>query len=227
MSWTQEIWNKSSKIYIKIVNHHFIKELASGTLHVEKFNRYLAQDEVYIGNYGRQMFEFAELIENGEQKDLFIAFAQSGIDGEKAMHDLLISRFGIDVKVQSSLVTTMYNNHTQNAIQTKSKEVSLAALLPCVWVYNEVGKYILQIAKIDKNPYKEWILEYGNDEFTNGVNTLLHLIDEWAESTDDATRDVMSRVFLEATLFEYAFWDYGYYGDGKNYDYVNDLKLWI
>ncbi len=227
MSWTQEIWKKSAKIYNAIIQHVFIKELASGTLSVDRFNRYLAQDEVYIGNYGRQMFEFAEMIDNPEQKKFFLAFAQSGIDSEKVMHSLLISRFGADVKVKSSIVTTMYNNHTQMAIQSKSKEISLAALLPCAWVYNEVGKHILQIAKIDDNPYKEWILEYGNENFTAGVNSLLTLIDDWAETIDESTRNVMSKVFLEATLFEYAFWDYGYYGDEKSYVYVNDLKKWI
>lgn len=227
MSWSQEIWQKSSKIYIEILNHVFIKELANGTLNIEKFNRYLAQDEVYVGNYGRQMFEFAELIENVEQKKLFVAFAQSGIDSEKAMHALLISRFGIDVAVKSSIVTSQYNSHTQTAIQTKSKEIALAALLPCAWVYNEVGTHILQIAKIDNNPYKEWILEYGNEDFTAGVNSLLLLVDEWAEKTDKFTLERMSQVFLEATLFEYAFWDYGYYGDEKAYEYINDLNVWI
>jgi hypothetical protein len=37
----------------------------------------------------------------------------------------------------------------------------------------------------------------------------------------------MNQFFLEAALCEYAFWDYGYEGDSKSYDYMNSLTEWI
>ena len=57
LSWTREAWREALPVYNDIIAHPFIKELASGTPATERFDRYLAQDEVYIGNYGRQMFE--------------------------------------------------------------------------------------------------------------------------------------------------------------------------
>ena len=41
------------------------------------------------------------------------------------------------------------------------------------------------------------------------------------------TRSAMTRSFLEALLFEYAFWDYGYNGDTKDYSYVYRLEEWL
>ena len=227
MSWTKDVWAESAKIFEGIKGLPFIKELADGSLDPSRFDRYIAQDEVYIGNYGRQMFQLADMMTDPAQQEMFRAFAQTGIDGEKAMHELLIARFGIDTEVKASVVTATYNGHTQAAIDSGSKEVALAAMLPCMWIYNEVGLYILSIASLEGNPYKEWVLEYGNEEFTEGVNAVLALADEWAAATDDATRERMTRAYLEAALFEYAFWDYGFNGPDKDYSYMNSLKEWI
>ena len=205
MSWTKDIWAESARIFEGIKDLPFIKELADGSLDPSRFDRYIAQDELYIGNYGRQMFQLADMMPDPGQREMFRLFAQSGIDGEKAMHELLIGRFGIDTQVTPSKVTSTYNSHTQAAIDSGSKEVALAAMLPCMWIYNEVGLYIRSIASLEGNPYKEWVLEYGNEEFTEGVNSVLALADEWAAAADDETRVRMTRAYLEAALFEYAF----------------------
>ena len=67
---------------------------------------------------------------------------------------LLIGRFGIDTQVTPSVVTSTYNNHTQAAIDSGSKEVALAAMLPCMWIYNEVGLYIRSIASLEEVDYR-------------------------------------------------------------------------
>ena len=211
-SWTREAWAAALPIYNDIIEHPFIKELAAGTLDTARFDRYLAQDELYIGNYGRQMFELAELIDDPAAHEMFVEFAKEGIEGEKVMHALLIDRFGIDTQVLPSPITADYNAHTQAAIGTGSKEIGLAAMLPCMWVYNEVGQHILKIASVDGNPYREWIHEYGNDAFTEGVNAVLRLADSYAAATDEVTRARMTAEFVAATRFEYFFWDYGYCG---------------
>ena len=211
-SWTRQAWNAALPIYNQILDHPFIKELSAGTLAPDKFDRYLAQDELYVGNYGRQMFELAELIPDPVQHDMFYAFAKEGIEGEKAMHALLIDRFGIDTQVQPSQVTAAYNAHTEAAIRSGSKEIGLAAMLPCMWVYNEVGLYILRTAAVEGNPYREWIQEYGNEAFTAGVAQVLELADSYAAAAPEDIRERMTSAYIEATRFEYLFWDYGYNG---------------
>ena len=210
--WTLDAWAAASGIYNEIIEHPFIKELAAGTLDTSRFDRYLAQDELYVGNYGRQMFELAEMMEDKAQHDMFYAFAKEGIEGEKAMHTLLIERFGIDTEVKPSPVTAAYNEHTQNALRTGSKEIGLAAMLPCMWVYNEVGQHILRTSVVEGNPYCEWIQEYGNEAFTEGVAAVLKLADEYASAVSEDVRTHMTEAFVEATRFEYLFWDYGYNG---------------
>ncbi|MCQ2332962.1 MAG: TenA family protein [Paludibacteraceae bacterium] len=211
--WTQEAWAEASGIYADIIGHPFILKLADGTLPTEQFKRYIAQDELYLGNYGRQMFAFAAMIEDESQKKMFTEFARAGMEGEKAMHELMIARFGIDISAMPSKITAAYNAHTEAAIQTGCKEIAFASLLPCIWIYNEVGKHLKTIATIEDNPYREWIDEYGNEEFSAAVDKVLSLINEYADSTDEIIRAEMTNQFREGVRFEYEFWNYAYIGE--------------
>jgi thiamine-phosphate pyrophosphorylase len=225
--WSRYIWRKSLKIYNAILELPFLKELSEGRLSNDIFGRYIAQDEIYLKNYYHQMNMLAELMDDDQDRDLFLSFAQSGMEGEKAMHDMLIEKYGIDTEVTSSEVTSGYNAHICEGIATGNPCIALAAVLPCMWIYNMVGLHILQTAKLEDNPYKEWILEYGQEEFTNGVNQVLKMIDGLASKADKETREKMDYYYLKAALYEYAFWDYGYHGDTKSYDYTGSLEEWL
>jgi thiaminase/transcriptional activator TenA len=166
-------------------------------------------------------------MENPDDKELFIAFAQSGMEGEKAMHDMLIEKYGIETEVEASKVTADYNAHICEGIATGNPCIALASVLPCMWIYNEVGLNILKHSNLEGNPYKEWILEYGQDEFTLGVNKVLKMVDGWAEKADLETRRKMDYYYLKAALYEYAFWDYGYHADSKSYEYTERLEEWL
>ena len=226
-SWSKEVWKKSSRIYNAILDLDFLKELSEGTLDKDIFARYIAQDELYLKNYYHQMNMLADLMEDKKDRNLFLSFAQSGMEGEKAMHDMLINQYGIETRVDPSKVTSEYNSHICEGIATGNPCIALAAVLPCMWIYNEVGLHILKHSNLEGNPYKEWILEYGQEEFTTGVNQVLEMIDGWADKADIQTRKKMDYYYLKAALYEYAFWDYGYHGDARSYDYTDSLEEWL
>lgn len=225
--WSRESWRKSSRIFNAILEQPFLQELSDGTLNKEVFGRYIAQDEIYLKNYYKQMFMVADMMDDAEYKKLFLSFAQSGMEGEKAMHDMLIQQYGIKTEVKASKVTLDYNSHICEGIATGNPCIALAAILPCMWIYNRVGLHILNHAKLEDNPYKEWILEYGNEEFTAGVNQVLEMIDELASKAGEETRRMMDWYYLKSALYEYAFWDYGYYADSRSYDYTDSLEEWL
>jgi thiamine-phosphate pyrophosphorylase len=226
-SWSKEVWKKSSKIYNSILEMDFLKELSEGTLSNDIFARYIAQDEIYLKNYYHQMNMLADMMESTDDKELFIAFAKNGMEGEKALHDMLIDRYGIETKVEPSKVTSDYNAHICEGIATGDLCIALASVLPCMWIYNQVGLHILNHSKLEGNPFKEWILEYGQEEFTTGVNKVLKMVDGWASKTDKQTREKMDYYYLKAALYEYAFWDYGYNADSKSYNYTESLEEWL
>ncbi|MCF0177845.1 MAG: TenA family protein [Bacteroidales bacterium] len=218
MKWTEEAWNFSADYYNRILAHPFISELAGGTLSTEAFNRYIGQDEQYLKNYCRHMFLLADMISDGEMKEMFYDFAKSGMEMEHEMHQMLISRFGTNVEVEPSIVTRAYNAHTESAIASGKTGLALAAILPCMWVYNEVGLHIYNNQNRDSNPYSEWIAAYSSEEFTEGVNKVLDMVDTIASELTIEDRDEMKNAFRTAVAYELYFWDYGYYGETKYAD---------
>lgn len=53
------------------------------------------------------------------------------------------------------------------------------------------------------------------------------MINDWARYADEQTIKAMDYYFLKAALYEYAFWDYGYYADTRSYNYTESLEEWI
>lgn len=220
--WSQHVWRTTYPIYQAILKQKFINELAAGTLALDKFASYIGQDELYLKNYYPCMFQLAEMMDTPQNQALFTSIAQSGMEGEKIMHNFLIEKYGINTDVPFSDVTTTYNNLIKNAVDSKNSHIAFACMLPCMWIYNRVGLHILKTAQLENNPYKEWITEYGNEAFTQGVNAVLDIIDTWAAQTDQDTRCAMTNIYTQAALCEYAFWEYGYEGELKNYDYLHN-----
>ena len=211
-SWTEEAWKTSEQIYADICAHPFITELSAGTLATEKFVRYIAQDEIYLKNYGAEMFMLADMLPEGAMKDMFTEFARSGMEMEAAMHQLLIDRFNIDLHVEASQATLTYNGHTRACIESGVLEVALASMLPCMWIYNEVGRFIYDHRNLEANPYSEWIETYASEEFTAGVNEVLDMCNDLAAKASPELRAAMTEAFRKSAFFEYAFWDFGYNG---------------
>ena len=212
MSWTKEVWEASLPIYERIIAHPFIKELAEGTLAMEAFVRYIAQDEIYIKNYGEEMFLMADMMPDEQMRTMFRAFAEEGMAAEAAMHRLLIDRFGIETRVEPSEVTSGYMAHTRKHIESGSLPHAMAAMLPCMWIYNEVGLYIYAHRNQNDNPYTDWVAAYASEEFTEGTRMILDFCDRIAEQVSPEVRAEMTEAYLIAAEYEWAFWDWGYHG---------------
>lgn len=69
---------------------------------------------------------------------------------------------------------------------SESYPVVLAALLPCFWIYAEVGKDIVN-KSIPNNPYQAWIDTYAGEEFHTAVRNVIATVDKVAARCDADT----------------------------------------
>ena len=65
MNWSEQAWKSIDPILDEIRQHPFITEMADGTLSPAKFAKYLAQDKLYLANYGREMKALAAMLPYG------------------------------------------------------------------------------------------------------------------------------------------------------------------
>jgi thiaminase/transcriptional activator TenA len=90
---------------------------------------------------------------------------------------------------------------------------ALGAVLPCYWIYWEVGKSPL--ARGSSDPlYQRWIDTYGGEEFGDIVKAVLVLADEIGAGLSVSEESKVAKHFRNTARFEWMFWDMGYRKEG-------------
>jgi thiaminase/transcriptional activator TenA len=100
--------------------------------------------------------------------------------------------------------------HTRLHINSGSLPHSLAAMLPCMWIYNEVGLYIYRHRNPNPNPYAEWVATYASAEFTDGTKAILEMCDRIAAEASEEVQREMMEAYMVAAEYEWEFWDWAY-----------------
>lgn len=209
--WSQEAWQAALPLYNAILELPFIKELIAGTLPREVFNRYLQQDALYIENYSRVLANIASRLPEIDQVASFLDFAKDGVAVEEEMHKSYLADTDIS-KVVKSPACLLYCS-ILSAQATAPVEVAAAAILPCFWVYHEVGKYIKANAA-EGNPYQKWIDTYDNPWFDKSNTRAIEISDRLAENGSAQLRAAMTDIYVTCTRMEWMFWESAYSGEG-------------
>lgn len=210
MKWSDKAWEQSLPIYNKIIEMPFIKELMAGTLELEKFKYYVAQDAHYLEYFARALSGIAAKVENVDTMLDFIRFAEGAVVVERSLHHSYFKQYKIDEQVAISPTCHHYIHFLQSTVYMSHASVGIAAVLPCFWVYKKVGDYIIANQTKGANKYQEWINTYAGEEFGLLVEKAISICDKAAEKSTPEQQQKMTEVFLTACRLEFNFWDSAY-----------------
>ena len=105
-----------------------------------------------------------------------------------------------------------YTNHLLVTVERGTFAEGLAAMLPCYWIYWEVGKNLTQ--RGSKNPaYQRWIHQYSSDDYGKTVRQVLEMMDAEAANLSPAARRRCIDLFVISARYEYLFWDMAWRGE--------------
>lgn len=188
-------------------------ELAAGSLAQERFQHYIIQDALYLGKFSRALALAAAKAPDSEALQAFAQSAVSAVAVERSLHEHYLREFGVDparladaepapdcLAYTSFLLATAYHDPW---------EVLVAALLPCFWIYRDVGCAISGTAAPD-NRYRAWIDTYADPRFGEAVQAVIAAADRAAATASDRVRQQMLAAFTRATQYEWLFWDGAY-----------------
>jgi thiaminase/transcriptional activator TenA len=209
MTFTKRLWNRIEGIYGAIIEHPFNRELAQGTLPVEKFKFYIQQDALYLVDFSRALaIVGAKARLPGRILD-FLEFAKDGLVVERALHEEYFRRFDVTLDVGQAPGCFSYTNYLVATAAHRGFEEAVAALLPCFWIYREVGMHIVG-RSVPENPYQLWIDTYAGEEFAIAVNRAIEITEEVASGTTEEGRRLMTEAFVLSSRLEWMFWDSAY-----------------
>lgn len=209
MSFSKDAWQAAAPVYRQILEHPFNRELAAGTLEKSRFHFYLQQDSLYLVDFARALAIAAAKAHTPGYIVALLEFSQGAIVAERSLHQHYFDLFGIQPAQGQAPGCFAYTNFLIASTTQKNFEEGLAALLPCFWIYREVGLHIHQCAAPD-NPYQKWIDTYSGKEFREVVDRAIALTDRAADAVDAAGRQTMREAFVFSTRLEWVFWDSAY-----------------
>lgn len=201
-SWCDNAWAVAAPVFERIKAHPFIQGMIDGSLPMELFERYLAQDRIYLENYTVEMNAMVAMLPDGPAREMFRLFARDSMDAELALNEKLSS----SAAAPALPLTSGYMAHTRKLIDAGDRSLSIASLLPCMWLYNELGKYMMEEMKGgDANPYREWISLYSSPLMEQGVPVMQALANELAEAESAVRKAEMRYVFCQSCRYELGF----------------------
>lgn len=210
MSFSQTVWEDVAPLRRAIHDHPFLNELAAGTLAPESFRHYILQDSLYLAEYSRALALAAARAPTASGRLEFSDGAKVAVQVEEALHQAFFAQFGVTAEIAAASEPTpaclAYTSYLSALAATRSYEELIAGILPCFWVYWEVGCDVKPRA-VSPNRYAAWIDTYAAPAFGEATDRVRALVDEAAGNATQATRDAMVIAFRNATRFEWMFWD--------------------
>ncbi|KQS34301.1 thiaminase II [Dyadobacter sp. Leaf189] len=211
MRFTDLLWQNALPVYEQIQAHLFNQELKAGTLPLDKFKYYIYQDSLYLADFARALAATGVKAGNSHELLDFLEFAQNAILVERALHVSYFNEYAIDYQSGKGPGCFAYTNYLLATSAFEPYEVSVAALLPCFWIYKKVGDYIYA-NQTTPNPYQNWINAYAGEDFAHSVQKALNICNQLAENASEQTRKKMMEAYLTATRMELEFWESAYGG---------------
>ena len=211
--FSDRAWGETADLRQGILDLPFNRELAAGTLSQPRFQFYMIQDALYLEQYARALAIAAARAPDPAAIEFFARASQEALVVERALHGGFLERFGVDpaeaARADPSPTCYGYTNFLLTTAHQGSYEELAAALLPCFWIYWDVGKRIAGEASAG-NPYQAWIDTYSDPGFGEAVEAVIAINDRAAEDASTGIRDAMLAAFKRSALYEWMFWDSAY-----------------
>lgn len=204
--FSDELWSASAGLRREIEELDFVRGLGDGRLEPERFLAYLDQDLQYLDGYSRALTLLAARAPDERQRLFFATGAVSCTETEGELHRARLRHAEPGAAgAGPGEVTRRYTSFLLAATAAEPYPVGLAAVLPCFWVYADVGRHLGELAAAAgaaEHPYADWLATYADEGFQEATRTARELLDEAARGASPAVRERMREVFLEACALE-------------------------
>jgi thiaminase/transcriptional activator TenA len=191
-------------------DHPFVRGIAEGTLDAGKFALWLKQDYLFLIDYARTLSLASARAPDPEAARRFQDLADSTLNVEMDLHRSYCAEFGItpdDLERETKLLTTQaYTDFILRTAAIGEYHELIAAILPCMWGYSEIGLRLAERPRPSDARYAAWIDMYSSQDFADLAAWCRDVTDRTAADASPAARAQMERAFLTCSRYEWMFW---------------------
>ncbi len=170
------------------------------------------QDAHYLRDYARALSICAARAPDEATIAMFAEHAAGAIAVERELHESFFAKLGLgeaDVAATPMAPTNLaYCSYLLASAHGGSFAEALGAVLPCYWIYREVGVELAR--RGSAHPlYARWIDTYGGEQYGAVVQAVLELADRLGPSLSAADEAASAARFATTARYEWMFFQMG------------------
>jgi thiaminase/transcriptional activator TenA len=208
---SEQLRAAADDIWIAQHRHPFVRGIGNGTLDIDRFRFWIRQDYVFLIEYSRLLALAAARAPDLGTMTRFAELVHETLHEEMDLHRSYSAELGIAVadleREEPAPTTRGYADFLLRTATIGDFPDLLAALLPCMWGFNEIGLRLAEQGLPEDDRYARWIEMYSATEFTELVDWLRTLTDRVGTELPAASRERLRDVFLASSRYELAFWE--------------------
>ncbi|MEV0948207.1 TenA family protein [Rhodococcus sp. NPDC049939] len=213
--FTDHLWDRIKVLRDAIDELEFLRRLGDGTLPLDAFRTYIEQDFLYLTGYAKALSLVAAHAPDPDTAGFWAGSAATAATVEASLHKNLLTSGQLpesDTQPQHSQACLGYVSYLTAVAATEPYPVAAAAMLPCFWIYADVGRRLARSAREvlsadPSHPYAQWVTTYDAEEFQAAVATAREMVDAAAATATGPQREAMVDAFVIASRYELMFWD--------------------
>jgi thiaminase/transcriptional activator TenA len=198
--------------------HPLLRELAAGTLPLEKFRFFLEQDNFFLEDYARCLAMGAAKSRNEIELRYFTTDLNNVLEEELPSNRDLLAKIegmgaadhgGARAMAPANLAYTSYLQAV--ALRGGTLEV-MASLLPCAWSYIEIAQRLRRETTSEHPVYAGWIAYFSLPANVEMVTSMRRDLDALVaeEGLTAARRGELAQIFATSSRLEHGFWEMAY-----------------
>ena len=204
--FSEELRIAAAPIWDKIFKHPFLMAIKDGSLPLETFRYYLAQDYLYLEGFARTVAMALAKAPNSQTLEELSHRVLTPV--ERPLHHKLLAESGITLtsiyNTGTSPTNTAYVNHMLKTASLYGLGPTAAALLPCPWTYHLLKE---EVGASNHPLYGQWTNFYVEGFLENSVSAWRNFVDQSALNAGPAELNDMKHAFMTSSQYEYMFWD--------------------
>jgi thiaminase/transcriptional activator TenA len=181
---------------------------------MNRFTYFILQDYVYLLDFAQVLCLGGAKAPDLETLELFCHHALGAVEVERSFHASFGKTLGLTRKqldgVPKGPITQAYIGHLQSVARGGTLGELVAAVLPCYWIYGEVGRRLYRSRPSKPKIYRGWIETYASESFWKPVREQLELMDRLGAAANVRERNLMKDHFALSSRYEFMFWEQAY-----------------
>ena len=209
--FTERLRAAADPVWRAMLEHEFVRSIGDGSVDLQRFAFWVRQDYLFLIDYSRLFALAAARAPDLETMTAFAHLCHETLSTEMALHRAYAAGFGISqAELQAEAkapATASYTNYLLRTATLGDFAELVAALLPCMWGFNEIGLALAANGLPQQPQCRSWIEMYASPEFTELTSWCRDILDRLATGLPEPSLQRLEAAFLASSRHELAFWE--------------------